>query len=169
MPVTQLCCRDPFRSSPLSFKGKSTTAGQVLVSTGMVDQRTIDKYTREAEAKKGVSWYLAYILDTNDEVNFARNSTSVRGRMYDRSLFAISLSLFLRIRNERKERLKKSVVHASRRNKRDTQFWMLLVRVLLVYWHFVKIVFVARPQELFAAHDCRRVSSRRRSVDHFSS
>jgi peptide chain release factor subunit 3 len=35
----------------------------------MVDQRTIDKYAREAAAKSGSSWYLAYILDTNDEVS----------------------------------------------------------------------------------------------------
>jgi len=47
--------------------GKSTISGQVLYSTGMVDQRTIEKYGKEASDKNRGSWFLAYILDTNEE------------------------------------------------------------------------------------------------------
>jgi peptide chain release factor subunit 3 len=33
----------------------------------MVDQRLIEKYEKEAVEKNRSSWFLAYILDTNDE------------------------------------------------------------------------------------------------------
>lgn len=35
----------------MKFQGKSTISGQVLLQTGQVDERTIEKYTREAEEK----------------------------------------------------------------------------------------------------------------------
>ena len=47
--------------------GKSTTAGQILFLTGGVDDRTIEKYEREAKEKNRESWYMAYIIDTNEE------------------------------------------------------------------------------------------------------
>ena len=47
--------------------GKSTTAGQILFLTGGVDDRTIEKYEREAKDKNRESWYMAYIMDTNEE------------------------------------------------------------------------------------------------------
>ena len=47
--------------------GKSTLSGQILISTGMVDERTIEKYQKEAKAKKRESWYIAYILDSNED------------------------------------------------------------------------------------------------------
>lgn len=47
--------------------GKSTTAGQILFLTGGVDDRTIEKYEREAKEKNRESWYMAYIMDTNEE------------------------------------------------------------------------------------------------------
>jgi len=47
--------------------GKSTISGQILLLTGMVDQRLIEKYTNLAVEKNRESWYLAYLLDTNDE------------------------------------------------------------------------------------------------------
>ena len=47
--------------------GKSTTAGQMLFLTGGVDDRTIEKYEREAKEKNRESWYMAYIMDTNEE------------------------------------------------------------------------------------------------------
>eukprot|EP01095_Lingulamoeba_sp_RSL-Kostka_P010388 TRINITY_DN372_c2_g1_i1.p1 TRINITY_DN372_c2_g1~~TRINITY_DN372_c2_g1_i1.p1 ORF type:complete len:517 (-),score=245.41 TRINITY_DN372_c2_g1_i1:229-1779(-) len=59
--------------------GKSTIAGQILVSTGEVDQRTIDKYTREAKEKNRVSWFLAFIMDTNEEER-AKGKTVEVGR-----------------------------------------------------------------------------------------
>eukprot|EP01087_Luapelamoeba_hula_P019413 TRINITY_DN6422_c0_g4_i1.p1 TRINITY_DN6422_c0_g4~~TRINITY_DN6422_c0_g4_i1.p1 ORF type:complete len:542 (-),score=120.48 TRINITY_DN6422_c0_g4_i1:290-1915(-) len=47
--------------------GKSTLAGQILFLTGQVDERTIEKYQEEAAGKAGTSWYLAFIMDTNEE------------------------------------------------------------------------------------------------------
>jgi len=47
--------------------GKSTISGQILFATGKVDQRTIEKYERESKEKNRESWFLAYIMDTNEE------------------------------------------------------------------------------------------------------
>ncbi|ERM93945.1 hypothetical protein AMTRI_Chr12g272070 [Amborella trichopoda] len=47
--------------------GKSTTGGQILFLSGMVDDRTIQKYEKEAKDKSRESWYMAYIMDTNEE------------------------------------------------------------------------------------------------------
>jgi len=61
--------------------GKSTISGQVLLLTGMVDQRLIEKYTAEAAEKNRSSWYLAYIMDTNDEER-AKGKTVEVGRAH---------------------------------------------------------------------------------------
>ncbi|KAG0469491.1 hypothetical protein HPP92_016191 [Vanilla planifolia] len=47
--------------------GKSTTGGQILLLSGQVDERTIQKYEKEAKDKNRESWYMAYIMDTNEE------------------------------------------------------------------------------------------------------
>ncbi|KAF3761557.1 hypothetical protein M406DRAFT_353157, partial [Cryphonectria parasitica EP155] len=48
--------------------GKSTLGGAILVQTGMVDQRTLDKYKREAKEMGRETWYLSWALDlTNEE------------------------------------------------------------------------------------------------------
>ena len=47
--------------------GKSTICGNIMYSTGMVDKRTIEKFEREAKLRNRESWFLAYIMDTNDE------------------------------------------------------------------------------------------------------
>jgi peptide chain release factor subunit 3 len=47
--------------------GKSTTCGKILVMSGLVDERTIEKFEREAKDKNRESWFLAYIMDTNEE------------------------------------------------------------------------------------------------------
>lgn len=47
--------------------GKSTISGNLLVITGQVDQRTVQKYEREAKEKNRESWFLAYVMDTNEE------------------------------------------------------------------------------------------------------
>lgn len=65
--------------------GKSTLGGSILVVTGMVDQRTLDKYKKEAKdmvsslrlqatsryadcSQGNPSWYLSWVLDlTNEE------------------------------------------------------------------------------------------------------
>ncbi|KAJ9151218.1 Eukaryotic peptide chain release factor GTP-binding subunit [Pleurostoma richardsiae] len=48
--------------------GKSTLGGALLYVTGMVDQRTLDKYKREAKEMGRETWYLSWALDlTNEE------------------------------------------------------------------------------------------------------
>jgi peptide chain release factor subunit 3 len=47
--------------------GKSTIAGHLLWLTGMVDERTIAKFEREAKAANRGSWFLAYVMDSNEE------------------------------------------------------------------------------------------------------
>ncbi|UKK02750.2 translation elongation factor EF-1 subunit alpha [Theileria orientalis] len=47
--------------------GKSTTCGNILYLSGYVDERTIEKYGKEAKEKNRESWFLAFIMDTNEE------------------------------------------------------------------------------------------------------
>lgn len=47
--------------------GKSTLSGNILFLTGMVDDRVIDKFKREAKSKNRESWFLAFIMDTSEE------------------------------------------------------------------------------------------------------
>merc|ERR1712063_222455 len=61
--------------------GKSTIAGNVLYLTGMVDERTIQKYEKEAKDKKHGSWFLAFIMDTNEEER-AKGKTVEVGRAH---------------------------------------------------------------------------------------
>ncbi|CAD7971043.1 unnamed protein product [Amoebophrya sp. A25] len=59
--------------------GKSTTCGNILFLTGYVDDRTIEKYQREAKEKNRDSWFLAYIMDTSEEEK-AKGKTVEVGR-----------------------------------------------------------------------------------------
>lgn len=47
--------------------GKSTIGGQIMKLTNMVDQRTLEKYEREAKEKNRETWYLSWCMDTNLE------------------------------------------------------------------------------------------------------
>ncbi|KAM0356186.1 hypothetical protein ACHAPU_000581 [Fusarium lateritium] len=47
--------------------GKSTLGGSILYATGMVDERTMDKYKREAKDLGRESWYLSWVMDLNKE------------------------------------------------------------------------------------------------------
>ena len=47
--------------------------------TGGVDERTIEKYEKEAKEKSRDSWYMAYIMDTNEEER-AKGKTVEVGR-----------------------------------------------------------------------------------------
>jgi len=59
--------------------GKSTTCGNVLFLSGCVDERTVEKYQKEAKDKNRESWFLAYIMDTSDEEK-AKGKTVEVGR-----------------------------------------------------------------------------------------
>ncbi|KAF2227518.1 P-loop containing nucleoside triphosphate hydrolase protein [Elsinoe ampelina] len=47
--------------------GKSTLGGSILYATGMVDERTMDKYKRDAKEAGTESWYLSWALDLTKE------------------------------------------------------------------------------------------------------
>ncbi|KAK8100700.1 uncharacterized protein PG998_007895 [Apiospora kogelbergensis] len=47
--------------------GKSTLGGSILYCTGMVDERTMDKYKREAKELGRETWYLSWALDLTKE------------------------------------------------------------------------------------------------------
>jgi len=47
--------------------GKSTLGGSLLYCTGMVDERTMDKYKREAKEAGRETWYLSWALDLTQE------------------------------------------------------------------------------------------------------
>ncbi|KAK3492849.1 putative translation release factor erf3 [Neurospora hispaniola] len=59
--------------------GKSTLGGAILYVTGMVDQRTLDKYKREAKEMGRETWYLSWALDLTSEER-AKGKTVEVGR-----------------------------------------------------------------------------------------
>ncbi|CAF2114802.1 unnamed protein product [Brassica napus] len=61
--------------------GKSTIGGQILFLSGQVDDRQIQKYEKEAKEKSRESWYMAYIMDTNEEER-AKGKTVEVGRAH---------------------------------------------------------------------------------------
>jgi len=61
--------------------GKSTTCGHILVLAGHIDERTIAKYKKEAIDKNRESWFLAYVMDTNEEEK-AKGKTVEVGRAH---------------------------------------------------------------------------------------
>jgi peptide chain release factor subunit 3 len=61
--------------------GKSTLSGQILLLTGQIDERTIEKYEREAKDRGRESWWIAYIMDEDDEER-AKGKTVECGRAH---------------------------------------------------------------------------------------
>jgi len=61
--------------------GKSTLSGNILYLTDNVDKRTIERYEREAKDRNRESWFLAFIMDTNEEER-AKGKTVEVGRAY---------------------------------------------------------------------------------------
>ena len=59
--------------------GKSTISGHIMYLSGQVDERTMEKYEREAKAKHRESWKFAWCRDTTDEER-AKGKTQECGR-----------------------------------------------------------------------------------------
>jgi peptide chain release factor subunit 3 len=59
--------------------GKSTLGGSILYATGMVDERTMEKYKREAKEAGRETWYLSWALDLTKEER-AKGKTVEVGR-----------------------------------------------------------------------------------------
>jgi len=47
--------------------GKSTLCGRILMATGEIDDNDIRKLEMEAKEKHRENWYLAYVMDINEE------------------------------------------------------------------------------------------------------
>lgn len=65
--------------------GKSTMGGHILLLTGMVDKRTMEKYEQEAKELGRESWYLSWALDLNQEER-DKGKTTEYGRGRNRML-----------------------------------------------------------------------------------
>ncbi|KAL2759469.1 hypothetical protein ACRALDRAFT_1047157 [Sodiomyces alcalophilus JCM 7366] len=61
--------------------GKSTLGGSILYATGMVDERTMDKYKRDAKEAGRETWYLSWALDLTSEER-SKGKTVEVGRGY---------------------------------------------------------------------------------------
>lgn len=61
--------------------GKSTLGGAILYVTGMVDERTLEKYRRDAKEAGRETWYLSWALDLTNEER-AKGKTVEVGRAH---------------------------------------------------------------------------------------
>ena len=59
--------------------GKSTICGNLMYLMGVVDERTIEAYKKEAKDKNRDSWWLAYVMDSSEEEK-AKGKTVEMGR-----------------------------------------------------------------------------------------
>ena len=59
--------------------GKSTISGNLMLAMGVVDKRTVEKFKEEAKSKNRESWWLAYVMDENEEEK-AKGKTVEIGR-----------------------------------------------------------------------------------------
>ena len=59
--------RDMSGSLSSSRSVKSTLSGSILYIVGKVDQRTIERFEREAKQRNRESWFLAFIMVTSEE------------------------------------------------------------------------------------------------------
>lgn len=86
IPVENLPEGDPREHLNLVFighvdAGKSTLSGNILYITDNVDKRTIERYEKEAKERNRDSWFLAFIMDTNEEER-AKGKTVEVGRAH---------------------------------------------------------------------------------------
>ncbi|RDA85743.1 hypothetical protein CP532_5953 [Ophiocordyceps camponoti-leonardi (nom. inval.)] len=63
--------------------GKSTLGGSILWSTGMVDERTMDKYKKEAKDMGRESWYLSWVMDLTKEERSKGKTVEVGRGFFD--------------------------------------------------------------------------------------
>ncbi|OMJ67690.1 hypothetical protein SteCoe_35078 [Stentor coeruleus] len=61
--------------------GKSTICGNILLLTNKIDRRLIETYEQEAKEKGRESWWLAYVMDQNEEER-AKGKTVEVGRAF---------------------------------------------------------------------------------------
>ena len=78
------CVRLTVLSTParaFADAGKSTLCGNILFLSGQVDKRIIEKFEKEAKRLNRDSWFLAFIMDINEEER-AKGKTVEVGRAH---------------------------------------------------------------------------------------
>lgn len=63
--------------------GKSTISGNIMYLSGVIDQRTIEKYKKEAKDKGRDSWWLAYCMDVNEDEKAKGKTVEVGRAQFD--------------------------------------------------------------------------------------
>ncbi|KAL9187639.1 hypothetical protein ACHAXT_006017 [Thalassiosira profunda] len=71
--------------------GKSTLSGNILYLTDNVDKRTIEKYEAEAKERNRESWFLAFIMDTNEEERAKGKTVEVGRAQFETDLHRYSI------------------------------------------------------------------------------
>lgn len=71
--------------------GKSTLSGNILYLTDNVDKRTIEKYEAEAKERNRESWFLAFIMDTNEEERAKGKTVEVGRATFDTDIHRYSI------------------------------------------------------------------------------
>ncbi|KAL7441901.1 hypothetical protein ACHAXM_008110 [Skeletonema potamos] len=71
--------------------GKSTLSGNILYLTENVDKRTIEKYEAEAKERNRESWFLAFIMDTNEEERAKGKTVEVGRAQFETDLHRYSI------------------------------------------------------------------------------
>lgn len=71
--------------------GKSTLSGNILYITENVDKRTIEKYEAEAKERNRESWFLAFIMDTNEEERAKGKTVEVGRAKFETDLHRYSI------------------------------------------------------------------------------
>lgn len=71
--------------------GKSTLSGNILYLTDNVDKRTIEKYEAEAKERNRESWFLAFIMDTNEEERAKGKTVEVGRAKFETDLHRYSI------------------------------------------------------------------------------
>ena len=61
--------------------GKSTICGRMMMDLEKVDAKLIEKYKKEATEKNRESWWIAYVMDINEEEKQKGKTVEV-GRVY---------------------------------------------------------------------------------------
>ena len=70
------------RDHPPPKAGGGSAALNVRAPCSQVDARTIEKYEKEAKEKNRDSWFLAFIMDTNEEERAKGKTVEVRYEIF---------------------------------------------------------------------------------------
>lgn len=71
--------------------GKSSLCGQILVKTGAIDPRTIEKLHAEAEKCGKTSWYLSWIMDLGDTERLKGNTEELGVAHFESSVYKFTI------------------------------------------------------------------------------